>query len=129
MSQRAGGFGGLDIYQLYFRQERRAQLAVSASLDFLRAEEQQPQINNSEIPSLSVLDSNSAETNITLSPLYYSAETGAWQDQRQLDRLLRLLQDYPNLNLLIEALAMLNMKLVVAYFYLYNRPSNWLKNY
>ncbi|WCL81481.1 hypothetical protein PPO43_00025 [Saprospira sp. CCB-QB6] len=103
LSQRAGGFGGLDIYQLYFRQERRAQLAVSASLDFLRAEEQQPQINNSEIPSLSVLDSNSAETNITLSPLYYSAETGAWQDQRQLDRLLRLLQDYPNLNLLIEA--------------------------
>jgi len=104
LSQRAGGQGGLDVYQLYFRQERRAQLAVSASLDFLQAEqEQQPQVKNSEIPMLSALDSNSAETNITLLPLYYSAETGAWQDRRQLDRLLRLLEDYPSLNLLIEA--------------------------
>lgn len=104
LSRRAGGIGGLDIYQLYFRQERKAQLAVSASLGFLQGAAQKlAPPKPSDLAILSALDSSSAETEITLSPLYYTAETGQWQDQRQIDRLLRWLQDYPDLKLLIEA--------------------------
>jgi len=104
LSCRAGGEGGLDLYQLYFRQERKAQLAVSASLDFLQGTAQElAAAPPSNLAILSALDSSSTEANIQLRPFYYTAATGAWQDQRQIDRLLRLLQDYPSLKVLIEA--------------------------
>lgn len=108
-SNRTGGLGGLDLYSVYFRTPVEAQQTEGLAFVFPLQEKKAMALvlDTNTIAQRPVLEPNTPrmeKEEYSLSPIYYSAETGQLQGARNtLISLEKLLLRYPQIRVVLSA--------------------------